>query len=78
MVQKDEKITLQGYIESLSDKSPKRQIIEKIAFECGVSQSTVYRWASGTVVPDKLKKEKLASITGISEEDLFKLSPSHV
>lgn len=68
---RNKKRTLQDYFGTLSEKSPKRQMIEKIADECGVSLMTVYRWISGEVVPDKLKKEKIAEITGIAVDELF-------
>ena len=51
--------------------SPQRELREKIARECGVSEMAVYRWLSGEIVPEKLKREKIAEITGLSVEELF-------
>jgi len=51
--------------------TPQREFRAKIATECGVSEMTVYRWLSGEIIPDKLKREKVADVTGISVNDLF-------
>jgi hypothetical protein len=36
---------------------PRREIIGKIAQECYVAESTVYRWFNGSINPDPLKKK---------------------
>ncbi len=65
-------MALKEYYEKLAEKStPKKEFREKIAAECGVTEMTVFRWLSGEVVPDKLKREKIAEVTGNSVEDLF-------
>lgn len=57
--------------DSLGDKTPKTEFREKLTRECGVAEMTLYRWLNGTVTPDKLKREKIAQVTGISVEELF-------
>lgn len=51
--------------------TPQKEFRNKIAFECDVTEMTVYRWLSGEIVPDKLKREKVAEITGLSVDELF-------
>jgi len=65
------KITLKDYLDSIDSPNPKHLMIDRISTECGVSKVTVYRWISGKVVPDKLKREKIAEITGIVVDELF-------
>lgn len=57
--------------ESLSEKTPKTEFRELIRNECGVAEITLYRWLNGTIVPDKLKREKIAQVTGRPVEELF-------
>ncbi len=68
------KLSLKDCYESLG--KPQKALRERIAEECGVSAATVFRWLSGEVVPDKLKRERIVIIVsdlipGIKEEDLF-------
>lgn len=65
------KVTLKDYLDSIDLPNPKPLMIARIAKECGVSKVTVYRWVSGKVIPDKLKKEKIAEITGVGVDELF-------
>lgn len=66
-------MTLKDYYEKLPDwhSAPKIQFRDQLVKECGVSVMTVYRWFSGECVPDKLKREKVAELTGIPVEELF-------
>jgi transcriptional regulator with XRE-family HTH domain len=65
-------MNLNEYYKQLQDQpSPQREFRQKIAKECGVSEMTVFRWLSGEVVPEKLKREKVAEITGLTVEELF-------
>ena len=43
----------------------------EIADACGVSEKSVYRWLSGEIIPDKLKRQAIASVAGMGEEELF-------
>lgn len=63
------KKSLKEYYDSLGN--PQKELREKISAECGVSVATVFRWLNGEVIPDKLKRERIVKITGLSEEDLF-------
>ena len=63
------KKSLKEYYDSLGN--PQKELREKISAECGVSVATVLRWLNGEVIPDKLKRERIVKITGLSEEDLF-------
>lgn len=64
-------MNLSELYESLSEKTPKTEFRELIRNECGVAEMTLYRWLNGTVTPDKLKREKISQVTGISVEELF-------
>ena len=59
------KLTLKGYYETLGN--PQKNLRERIATECGVTTATVFRWLSGEIVPDKLKREKIAEIIGVGK-----------
>jgi len=69
-------MTLKEYYKDLGKKStPQKEFRELIARECGVSVMTVFRWLSDDpkvkIVPEKLKREKLAELTGLTIEELF-------
>jgi|GEM_PF-553159 Helix-turn-helix. len=68
-------MAFKDYILSISDKrtTERTMMLTKIAEECGVNLSTVYKWVNGQSVPDKLKREKIASLTGKTVEELFNL-----
>lgn len=69
-------MVLKEYYDKLAEKStPKKEFRDKIATACGVTEMTVFRWLSGEVVPDKLKREKIAEITGTPVEELFPMLP---
>lgn len=63
------KKSLKSYYEDLGN--PQKTLRERIASECGVSIATVFRWINGDVIPDKLKRSKIAEITGLAEEEIF-------
>jgi hypothetical protein len=65
-------MTLKEYYEKkIGEKpTPKQEFRAIIAESCAVTEQTVFRWLSGDV-PDKLKREKLAEITGIPVNELF-------
>lgn len=53
------KIPLKEYYDSLPEKetlAPKQELIEKIAGECGVSASSVYRWLKEGI-PARFRKK---------------------
>jgi len=52
-------------------KTPKQEFRETIAAACGVAPSTVMRWVSGEIIPEKLKREKVAEILKINVEILW-------
>lgn len=54
-----------------SPKTPKQDFREKIAVACGVAPSTVIRWVSGEIIPEKLKREKVSELLDISVEELW-------
>lgn len=64
-------MALKDYYESLSPNSPRKEIRDRILKECGITEMTLYRWISGDVIPEKLKQEKVAEITGVPVDDLF-------
>lgn len=66
-------MALKDYYDGLADRTipPKKEFREKIASACGVTEMTVFRWLSGEVIPDKLKREKIAEIARIPVEILF-------
>lgn len=69
-----EKQTFTSYVSSLSTvkTTEKHEVLKKIATECGVTESTVFRWATGRTVPPILYQQKIAELTNIPVEDLFK------
>ena len=74
---KNNPMKLNDYYKQLRDQpAPQREFREKIAAACGVSEMTVYRWLSGEIVPEKLKREKIAEITGLPVEELFPTPPT--
>lgn len=54
-----------------SPKTPKQEFRAQIAAACGVAPSTVMRWVSGEIIPEKLKREKVSEIIGLPVEDLW-------
>jgi len=59
------------YNELQTQPTPQKEFRDRIASACGVTEMTVYRWLSGDIIPEKLKREKIAEITGLSVDDLF-------
>lgn len=59
------------YNDLQSQPTPQKEFRDKIASACGVTEMTVYRWLSGEIIPEKLKREKVAEITSIPVDDLF-------
>lgn len=66
-------MAFKDYISKLSDQrtTERTLMIERIAKECGVHTSSIYKWMNGKVKPDKLKMQKVSEITGISVDELF-------
>lgn len=65
-----------SYYKGLSEeeriiRTPKQEFREKIASACGVAPSTVMRWISGEITPDKLKREKVSEVLNIPVEELW-------
>jgi transcriptional regulator with XRE-family HTH domain len=66
------KMALKEYYDGLKTKpAPADDFRKKIADACGVSEKSVYRWLSGEIIPDKLKRKAIASVAGVGEEELF-------
>lgn len=66
---------LKEFYKNLPEKVvPKKDFREKIASACGVSEMTVFRWLSGEIIPEKLKREKIAEIAKMPVVELF---PNH-
>lgn len=60
------------YYETLRKQPvPCDDLRKRIAEGCGVSEKTIYRWLTGEVIPDKLKREKIAEIIGQPVDVLF-------
>lgn len=69
-------MALKEYYEELRNQPvPCDAFRKRIASVCGVSEKTIYRWLNGEVIPDKLKREKIAEITGQPVEKLFPNAP---
>jgi transcriptional regulator with XRE-family HTH domain len=65
-------MALKEYYEKIGElPTPKKEFREKVAESCGVTEMTVFRWISGKIIPEKLTREKLSEITGLSVEELF-------
>lgn len=65
-------MTLKDYYNNLPEMdAPKANFRRTLASECGVAPMTVFRWLAGDVIPDKLKREKVAEITGQPVNELF-------
>lgn len=64
-------MALKEYYEKLSDVSPKAAFRRRIMKECDVDRSTIHRWFQGEIIPEKLKREKIAEIAGKKVEELF-------
>lgn len=52
-------------------KTPKQEFRETIARACGVAPSTVMRWVSGEIIPEKLKREKVSELLEIPVDQLW-------
>lgn len=57
------------YIKSLPNT--RTEMIKRVAKVCMVSEVTVYRWVSGDVTPDPLKRKVIADLIGIPTVELF-------
>lgn len=67
-------MTLKEFYQNLPERNaPKADFRRLLASECGVAPMTVYRWLAGEIVPEKLKREKVAEITGQPVDELFPL-----
>lgn len=76
-LQKNTKMALMDYYNKLSDVSPKAAFRRRVMNECDVDRTTVHRWFSDDIIPDKLKREKIAEIAGVKVEELFPTSTSN-
>ncbi len=67
------KQTFSNYVSSLSTvkTTEKHEVMKKIAAECGVSEITVFRWATGRTIPPMLYQQKISELTNIPVDDLF-------
>jgi hypothetical protein len=67
------KLALKDYVHRLSDtKTTERSLfIKRIAEECAVTESTVYRWINQKAKPSPLAKRKLSELTNIPVTELF-------
>lgn len=57
------------YMKSLP--APRNKVINEIARRCKVTNTTVYRWAKGRVVPNSLCRSVIAEFLDIDEDELF-------
>lgn len=64
-------MALKDYYQSLEVNSPRSKFRKRIISECGVARMTVNRWFSGEIIPEKLKREKIAEVAGVPIEELF-------
>jgi transcriptional regulator with XRE-family HTH domain len=65
-------MTLKEYYDKVGESpNPKQGFRMKVSEACDVTEMTVYRWLSGEIIPEKLKREKLSEITGLPVEQLF-------
>lgn len=64
-------MALKEYYQSLEEESPRSKFRKRIIHECGVARLTAYRWLSGEITPEKLKRDKIAEVSGLSVEELF-------
>ncbi|MBP1593043.1 MAG: helix-turn-helix protein [Bacteroidetes bacterium] len=66
-------MALKDYILTLSSErtTERALMIDRIARECGVHTSTIYKWINGKTTPDILKQKKVSEITGLSVDKLF-------
>lgn len=65
-------MALQDYYKELGKRpSPQKEFRMKLAEACGVSEMTVFRWLSGDIIPEKLKREKISELSGLPIDELF-------
>lgn len=70
---KVQNMTLRDYYDSLPSASfPKADFVKRLTIECHCTDACVRGWLRGASVPNKWRREKVAEITGISEESLWK------
>lgn len=69
-----QKMTLKGYYQKLPLRSaPRLDFINEIMRRCNVREQTVRNWVLYGMKPQqKIHREILSEVTGISEEDLWK------
>lgn len=72
-LEKNKKMTLEGYYQELPEATyPKKEFINKIVAETGVSTTTVRNWITYGMKPKNEKHiEVLERITGIKREELW-------
>ena len=72
--EKTEKMTLQGYYESLSEAThPKTEFLNTVASRCNVSSTTARNWVTGRTKPMNPRHiQVLTEVTGIEESELWK------
>jgi hypothetical protein len=65
-------MTLREFYDQIPPRSaPRKDFRDAVAKACGVEPITIYRWLSGEVVPEKLKREEVSKIIGLPVEELF-------
>lgn len=62
-------MTFSEYMNTLPDL--KKEAIKKLSKECCVTTTTVYRWISGEIIPDALKRKTIARLLSKDEKELF-------
>lgn len=50
--------------------------VEQFAVACGLTRASVYYYLKGTTIPSPNTIYKMAEVTGISAEELFKVLPT--
>lgn len=73
MDEKNNKLSLKGYYQSLPERiSPKQDFLEKIAKRCNKTVTTVRNWVLYNIKPMNPEHVRIISEeTGIKEEDLW-------
>lgn len=69
LIVKFTKMTFNEYMNTLPNL--KKETIEKLSKACCVTTTTVYRWISGEITPDALKRKTIAECLSINEDELF-------
>lgn len=59
------------FSERMNQPNQKRQLVKLLMEKTQTSESTVYRWISGVIVPPPIKQQIIADVLGEPVEQLF-------